>query len=127
MVKKAADLSFPHLNCVDRNLDLSHFDIGLYACGLSNQMSGYLFSDRGIYRPGDTMNIGFAAKSAGWTQKLVNLSVEAEVIDARGLVVPKQTLKFGVVGLVGFSRSTQGTSLTGNYMIKLNLARDLRR
>ncbi len=125
VIKKAGDLSFLPLNRADRNLDLSRFDIGgLHASGLPNQMSAYLFSDRGIYRPGDTMNIGIAAKSAGWTQKLVDLPVEAEVIDARGLVVRKQKLKLGVGGLAEFSHATQDTSPTGNYTINLNLARD---
>ncbi len=125
IVKKAGDLSFLPLNRADRNLDYSRFDIGgLHASGLPNQMTAYLFSDRGIYRPGDTMNIGIAAKSAGWAQKLVDLPVEAEVIDARGLVVRKQKLKLGVGGMAEFSHPTQETSPTGNYTINLNLARD---
>ena len=43
----------------DRQLDISRFDVG----GMTNaiqadKLSAYLFSDRGIYRPGDTINIG---------------------------------------------------------------------
>lgn len=125
VVKKAGDLSFLPLNRYDRNLDLSRFDVGgVHSSGLPNQMSAYLFSDRGIYRPGDTFNIGIAAKAAGWNQKLNDLPVEAEVIDARGLVVRKQKLKLGAGGMAEFSHATQDSSPTGNYTINLNLARD---
>lgn len=125
VVKKAGDLSFLPLNRQDRNLDLSRFDVGgLHASGLPNQMTAYLFSDRGMYRPGDTMNIGIVAKSSGWAQKLTDLPVEAEVVDARGLVVRRQKLTLGVGGMAEFSHATQDSSPTGNYTINLNLGRE---
>jgi uncharacterized protein YfaS (alpha-2-macroglobulin family) len=125
VVKKGGDLSFLPLNRPDRVLDLSRFDVGgVHSSGLPNQMQGYLFSDRGIYRPGDTMNIGVVVKTAGWAQKLVDLPVEAEVIDARGLVVRRHKFKLGAAGMAEFSHATQDSSPTGNYTINLNLARD---
>ncbi len=125
VVKKAGDLSFLPLNRADRNLDLSRFDVGgVRFAGLPNQIQAYLFSDRGIYRPGDTMNIGIVAKSTNWAQKLVDLPVEVEVIDARGLTVRRDMLKLGGSGMAEFSHTTQDVSPTGNYTINLNLARD---
>lgn len=125
VVRKGGDLSFLPLNRQDRNLDLSRFDVGgLHASELPNQVQAYLFSDRGIYRPGDTINVGIVAKSLGWNQKLADLPVEAEVIDARGLVVRKQKFKLGAGGMADFNHSTQDTSPTGNWTINLNLARD---
>jgi uncharacterized protein YfaS (alpha-2-macroglobulin family) len=59
--RKAGDMSFLPLNRArPADLDLSRFDVGGAAVlhGLPNQIQAYLFSDRGIYRPGDTMNIG---------------------------------------------------------------------
>jgi hypothetical protein len=125
VVKKGGDLSFLPLNRHDRTLDVSRFDVGgLHASELPNQVQAFLFSDRGIYRPGDTINIGIAAKSLGWNQKLADMPVEAEVIDARGLVVRKQKFKLGAGGMADFSHTTQDTSPTGNWTINLNLARD---
>jgi alpha-2-macroglobulin len=125
LVKKAGDVSYLPLNRADRNLDVSRFDVsGVISTGLPNQMQGYLFSDRGIYRPGDTMNIGIIVKSLGWIQKLTDLPVEAEVIDARGLLVRRQKLKLGAGGMAEFTHSTQDSSPTGNYTINLNLGRD---
>lgn len=125
VVKKAGDLSFLPLNRQDRVLDLSRFDVGgVHVTSMPNQMQAYLFSDRGIYRPGDTINVGIAVKSVGWNQKLADLPVEAVVIDARGLVVRRQKLKLGAGGLSEFSHTTQESSPTGNFTINLNLASD---
>lgn len=124
VVKKAGDMSFLPLDR-DRGLDLSRFDIGgLHNSGLPNQIQAYVFSDRGIYRPGDSINIGMIAKSQGWAQKLNDLPVEMEVIDARGLVVRRDKLKLGVGGMAEYSFTTQDTSPTGNMTFNLNLARD---
>ncbi|MBK6998505.1 MAG: alpha-2-macroglobulin family protein [Rhodoferax sp.] len=125
VVKKSGDLSFLPLNRADRNLDVSRFDVGgVRLAALPNQIQAYLFSDRGIYRPGDTMNIGIVAKSTNWAQKLADLPVEVEVIDARGLTIRRDTLKLGSSGMAEFSHTTQDVSPTGNYTINLNVARD---
>lgn len=125
VVRKAGDMSFLPLNRSDRMLDMSRFDVGgVSSNGLPNQIQAFLFSDRGIYRPGETINIGIVAKSQGWAQKLADLPVEAEVVDARGLVVRREKLKLGTGGMAEFSHATQENSPTGNMTINLNLARD---
>lgn len=125
VVKKADDLAFMPLLRNDRGLDLSRFDIGgAYSAGLPNQTRAYLFSDRGIYRPGDTMHIGVIVKSGDWAQSAKDLPVEAEIIDARGLVAKREKLKVGTGGMAEISYATFDSSPTGNYTINLNLARD---
>ncbi len=125
VVRKSGDLSFLPLNRAGRTLDTSRFDVGgVHAAGLPNRIQAYLFSDRGIYRPGDTINVGIVGKSSNWSQKLVDMPVEAEVIDARGLVIRRDKLKLGAGGMAEFSHTTQDSSPTGNYTINLNLARD---
>ncbi|MFY9260381.1 MAG: alpha-2-macroglobulin [Gallionella sp.] len=124
VVRKSGDLSFLPLNR-GRHLDTSRFDVGgLYVASLPNQLQAYLFSDRGIYRPGDTINVGIVAKSTNWAQKLTDIPVEVEVIDARGLTVRREKLTLGAGGMADFSHTTQDASPTGNYTINLNLARD---
>lgn len=125
VVKKSGDLSYLPMDRGERTLDLSRFDVGGLRYGnLPNQIQAYLFSDRGIYRPGDTINVGIVAKPSSWGQKLSDLPVEVEVIDARGLVVRREILKIGAGGMAEFSHITQDSSPTGNYTINLNLARD---
>ncbi|MGW8394442.1 alpha-2-macroglobulin family protein [Pseudoduganella sp. HUAS MS19] len=125
VVKKAGDTAFMALNRSDRALDMSRFDVGgTHSGGLPNQMRAYLFSDRGIYRPGDTIQAGIIVKSGDWSQNLKDLPVEAEVVDARGQTVRREKLKLGPAGMAEVAHPTLDSAPTGSYTIYLNLPRD---
>lgn len=122
---KGGDMSFLPLNRGDRQLDYSRFDVG----GMQNarsldQLSAYLFSDRGIYRPGETMHIGLIVKSADWARPLAGVPLQVEVLDARGLAVKREGVRVGAGGFLEMSHTTQDTSPTGNYTINLNIVKD---
>ena len=124
-VRKAGDLSFLPLNKADRALDVSRFDVGgLRSAGVPNQMTAYVFSDRGIYRPGDTMNIALIVKATNWGTTLKDMPMEAEIIDARGLSVRREKLRLGPGGAAEFSHTTQESAPTGNYTVNLLLPRE---
>lgn len=124
VVRKEGDLSFLPFNRYDRNLDLSRFDVGgLRSAGVPNQMTGYLFSDRGIYRPGDTLNLGVIVKAGNWATSLKDMPVELEVVDARGLTVRREVVRLGAGGAAEFSHTTQESSPTGVYTVNLSLPR----
>ncbi|WP_418118547.1 alpha-2-macroglobulin family protein [Variovorax sp. 350MFTsu5.1] len=124
VVRKDGDLSFLPFNRSDRTLDISRFDVGgLRAAGVPNQMTAYLFSDRGIYRPGDTMHIAMMVKAGNWGTSLRDLPLEAEIIDARGLSVRREKLRLGPGGAAEIAHTTQDTSPTGNYAVNLYLPR----
>ena len=124
VVRKAGDLSFLPFNKADRALDLSRFDVGgLRSAGVPNQMTAYVFSDRGIYRPGDTMNIAMVVKAGNWSVALKDMPVDVEITDARGLSVRRETLRLGPGGAAELQHSTQESSPTGNYVVSLFLPR----
>jgi uncharacterized protein YfaS (alpha-2-macroglobulin family) len=125
IVKKAGDLSFLPINHYDRNLDYSRFDVGGIAnAASSDSLNAYLFSDRGIYRPGDTMHIGMIVKIATWAKSLDGLPLQAEVLDARGLVVKTQMVKLATGGFNELEYKTLETSPTGTYNINLYSVKD---
>jgi alpha-2-macroglobulin len=125
IVKKAGDLSFLPINHYDRNLDYSRFDTGGVAnAASSDSLNAYLFSDRGIYRPGDTMHIGMIVKTATWAKALDGLPLEAEVLDARGLTVKKQTVRLGAGGFNELEYKTLETAPTGTYTVNLYSVKD---
>ncbi|RYE67118.1 MAG: alpha-2-macroglobulin family protein, partial [Oxalobacteraceae bacterium] len=125
VVRKDGDLSFLPFNHSDRMLDISRFDVGgLRAGGVPNQMTAYLFSDRGIYRPGDTMHIAMMVKAGNWRTTLRDLPLEAEIIDARGLGVRREKLRLGPGGAAEIAHTTQDSSPTGNYTVNLYLPRE---
>ncbi len=125
IIKKGNDLSFMPLNRNDRNLDYSRFDVGGERNARSaQQLNAFLFSDRGIYRPGETMKIGMIVKTADWGNQAAGLPLEAEVLDARGLVVKRERIKLPAGGFTELSHATQDTSPTGNWSANLYIVKD---
>jgi uncharacterized protein YfaS (alpha-2-macroglobulin family) len=125
VVKKGEDLSFLPYNGRDRRLDFSRFDIG----GIRNardagQLSAYLFSDRGLYRPGETFHVGMIVRAADWKRALSGVPLQAEVVDPRGLVVDRRKLKLGANAFEELSFTTQESSPTGAWSVNLSLVKD---
>lgn len=125
VARKAGDLSFMPLNRADRQLDYSRFDVGGVPNARSqDQLSAYLFSDRGIYRPGEMLRVGVIVKASDWSKPLAGVPLEIEVLDARGLTVKRERLRLPAGGFAELSHQTLETSPTGNYTINLNIIRD---
>lgn len=122
VVEKDDDLSILPLNRSDRQLNLSRFDIGGIENNIdANRLSAYLFSDRGIYRPGETVHIGTIVRTQDWKATLVGVPVEMEVTDPRGMVLQRQKMELGKNGFDEFNWSTQPTSPTGHYQVSMRL------
>ena len=125
IVRKGGDTSFLPINRYDRQLDYSRFDIG----GVANaadlgKLSAYLFSDRGIYRPGEEIRVGMIVKAADWTRKLAGIPLEAELLDTRGLTVKRERIKLSPSGFEELRHTTQDTSPTGDYSVNLYIVKD---
>jgi len=125
VVRKADDLSFLPIGERDRSLDFSRFDIG----GERNaknagRLSAYLFSDRGIYRPGDTFHVGVIVRAADWTKPLDGIPLIAEITDARGTVVETRKLRVDTAGFLGVDYTTQESSPTGTWNVNVYISKD---
>jgi alpha-2-macroglobulin len=126
-VRKAGDLSFLPLNRADRTLDYSRFDVGgIRNARNANEISAYLFSDRGLYRPGDTIHVGMIVKTARWSNELAGIPLESEVLDARGLTVKRERFKLAAGGFAELSYATTDTAPTGTYTVNLYIVKDNR-
>jgi len=128
LVSKDNDLSFLPFNLYDRTLNMSRFDVG----GIDNavsaqQLNSYAFTDRGIYRPGETAHIGIITRTANWRGKLEGIPLEAEITDPRGLPVLKQRLQLSASGFDSLDFTSQDTSATGDYHVGIYLVRNDRR
>lgn len=125
LVRKGGDLSFMPLNRYDRGLDMSRFDVGgARNAAVADQLSAYLFSDRGVYRPGDTFHIGMIAKPANWATSIEGLPLQVDILDPRGLTVKRETIKLPAGGLIETAYTTQESAPTGSYTVNLHLVRD---
>lgn len=125
LVRKEGDMSFMPVDRADRRLDFSRFDVG----GVENkidaaELSAFVFSDRGIYRPGDEMNIGLIVKAGDWKRQLAGVPLEAVVTDSRGLIVKRQRIRLSAAGFEEIRYQTRENSPTGTYTAELFIVKD---
>ncbi|HEV2607565.1 MAG TPA: MG2 domain-containing protein, partial [Xanthomonadaceae bacterium] len=125
IVTKGQDLSFLPIGGSDRQLDYSRFDIGGDASAVNQgQLSAYLFSDRGIYRPGDAFHIGLIVRAASWTHSVVGVPLQADIVDPRGTTVKQLPMTMDGSGFSELTYSTTETAPTGTWTINLYIARN---
>ncbi len=119
------DLAFLPMDRGDRDLDLSRFDVGGVSNALqADRLSAYLFSDRGVYRPGDAFHVGVIVKPADWATPLAGIPLEAVISDARGLEVKRQRLRLSAQGFEELGYTTSETSPTGAWTVSLYIVKD---
>ena len=118
------DVSFLPYNRGDRELDFSRFDTG----GVSNinpeALDAFAFSERGIYRPGDTVHLAFAVKQRNWQGNLDGLPLEVEVVDARGKTALKKRLSLTRDAFSTIDFDTQYESPAGRYNFDIYLVKN---
>jgi uncharacterized protein YfaS (alpha-2-macroglobulin family) len=125
VVRAGEDLSFLPIGGSDRKLDYSRFDIGGEPNARSaGQLTAYLFSDRGIYRPGDLFHVGLVVRAASWTRSVAGMPLVAEIVDPRGTSVRQQPLAMDASGFGELSYTPSETAPTGNWTINLYIAKD---
>ncbi len=121
--QKDGDFTFIPYARDDRFLNMSQFDIG-GAVTAAKGMNAFLFSDRGIYRPGETAHIGLIVRNADWTALPPGLPLQMIVKDARGRVVRDEILKIPAEGLDQTELATGEDWATGTYRASLHIPED---
>jgi len=122
VVSRGNDQSFLPIARQSQQLDLSRFDVGgLEEDGAINRLSAYLFTDRGLYRPGETAHLGMIVRSGDWKGALQGLPVELQITDPRGLEVIRQPLKLSTSGFETFDFPSSEVAPSGDYTATLQL------
>lgn len=125
VVEKEGDFSFMPFTGWNRSLNFSRFDIGgLNTVKRAESLQAYLFSDRGVYRPGESAHLGMILKSESWNPLLSGLPLEITISDPRGVQIRKQTVTFRPEGFEGYDFDVPESALTGSYWFTLSLVRD---
>lgn len=113
------DISFlPVENSWAHRLDLSRFDIG----GDSNPatpgtLDAHLFSDRGLYRPGETLHLAAIVRAADWQTSVAGLPVRVQITDPQGATVLDEALQLDATGFEDFEWTSRYGSPTGSYAV----------
>lgn len=121
IVKKGSDISFLPFNRSQRQLDMSNFDIGGVNTSLmdKDQLSAFAFTDRGIYRPGETAHIAFIVRSKGFGVPS-GVPLELHISGPQGILVKKR-LQVSEGGFFEESLETNPASQTGEHRADLFL------
>ena len=121
-VEQGGDLSFLPLDAEGRVLDYSRFDIGGEDNALeSGELKASLFSDRGLYRPGDTVHLGMIVRAADWSRPLAGLPLELLITDPRGTIARRERLSLGDVGFETFDYTPSDAAPSGTWTAQLYL------
>jgi hypothetical protein len=129
VIKQKGDVSFIPYNRYTRQINYSRFDVGgEYNYGSTNpqnneRVNAYMFSDRGIYRPGETVNIGMIVKGKN-LQSVDNIPLELVIRNAQYTEVYSKKLRLSMFGFIEEAFATLPNFITGNYTASLHLMRD---
>lgn len=125
VVSKDGDLSFLPVSGSDRQLDFSRFDVGGERNATSQgQLSAWLFSDRGLYRPGDLLHIGVIVRAADWSRSPAGVPLQAEIVDPRGITVERRPLVVDANGFTSLDYTPAETAPTGTWTANLYIVKD---
>ncbi|HEY8538145.1 MAG TPA: MG2 domain-containing protein, partial [Steroidobacteraceae bacterium] len=120
-----ADSSFLPIDKYDRLLDLSRFDVGgVHSNADRGATAAYLFSDRGLYRPGEEIRAAAIVRSQDWRRSFAGVPLRLEITDPRGTVIRRETFTPGPGGFGEVRHQTHVTSPTGTYTLALSIVRN---
>lgn len=117
------DLSFLPFSRPDRLLDFSRFDTGGVFASEKEALEAFLFTERGVYRPGDEIYLGAVLKRRDWAPGLAGLPLEIDLIDAKDEVIDTQKIVLSADGFIETKFKTDETDPTGRYMARLYLVK----
>ncbi len=124
LVTSGDDTAFIPFEGFSRQIDTTRFDVG----GISDDKSqgsltGFIFSDRGIYRPGETAHLGMIVKKAP-LDNISGIPLEVVIRGPRHKTVKSEKIQLPEKGFFDLAFDTDATSATGRYRASLYLVRD---
>ncbi len=107
-----------YLRMISSPLSLSRFDVG--GAGHKKGVNGFIYGDRGVWRPGDSIFITFLLQD-----KMRALPAKHPIIfemyNPAGQLVQKQVKTSSVNGFYTFPTATTLNAPTGNYEVQVNV------
>lgn len=119
VAKKGDDLAFIPWAKSDRRLDTSRFDVGGVSYSEKNALEASLFTERGIYRPGEPIHVAGIVRQRDWAGELTGLPLELVVINAKEEVAGRYPLNLEAGGVFSQTIPTAETSPTGPWRVQL--------
>lgn len=132
VIQTQQDTSFIPYDRYTRQINLSRYDIGGVSMpyqpdgGSQQALNAYGFSDRGIYRPGETVTLAFIVKQAN-LGNVEDIPLEMVIVGPQGNEVAQNTFQLPSKGVFDYRWPTDATVPTGFYQVSLHLVRSQER
>ncbi len=84
-------------------------------------VSVFAFSERGVYRPGETLHFGLVAKDSLWNSQTALPPLSVRLLDPMDREIVKRVIKLSREGFGEISLPTQEHSPTGRYNLAVSL------
>ncbi|MBR1380722.1 MAG: alpha-2-macroglobulin family protein [Alphaproteobacteria bacterium] len=118
VARSGDDVSFIPYDSYSTHVEYSRFDIdGTYDTN-TNPISAYVFSDRGIYRPGESAVIGAIVKNRSFTP-MDGIPVKITVTDSRNRDVYENIMSLTSDGMIDAKYNIPDTATIGEYMVRV--------
>ncbi|MGC3992298.1 MAG: MG2 domain-containing protein [Chthoniobacteraceae bacterium] len=123
VVRLGNDVSFLPYDRDNRRLNFSRFDVGGVQSNSGADLDAFLFTERGVYLPGDPIHVGYIVKRRDW-QAVNGLPLEMQIVDARGQIMEKRRVVLPAGGFGEYTVQTEVTSPTGTWEMHLYLVKN---
>ncbi|MDE6571144.1 MAG: hypothetical protein K2L95_02925 [Alphaproteobacteria bacterium] len=118
VVRDGSDVSFIPYYAGSQQVEYSKFDVdGVYASA-TTPMNAFIFSDRGIYRPGEEFIIGGIVKEKSF-KSLAGIPVRLDIRDARGRVIVDKVFSLAADGMFDATHQLSTQAPIGEYDVRL--------
>ncbi len=127
VARRGDDVAFLPYRPRDRGLDYSRFDVAGVQAKTGSELDAFVFTERGVYRPGDDVQVAVIVHQRDWSGSLEGVPVELVTSDPEG---HKKRLRKFALPSSGFAEGkleTTPESATGPYEVQLYLLRDGKR
>ncbi len=124
IVVRRGDVAFLPYDRADRRLDFSRFPTEGIENRTGHELDAFVFTERGVYRPGDTLHVGVIVKQRDWNGSLDGIPLETEVVDAREQSTQVKTITLPTSGFLEWTADTTHDSPTGGYTLNVYLRRN---
>lgn len=120
VARQDSDISFIPYNADSRQGDeYSKFDVGGVYLANNAPLRAFVFSDRGIYRPGETLTIGAIMENKNFTA-LEEIPLKIEILDPRGRTILDKKLSLASDGMLDLSHKLTTDSPIGGYEVNIS-------
>ncbi len=123
IAKKNDDLTYLPLS-YNREVNYSKFDIDGEYYRTTNMLKAFTFTDRGIYRPGEKVNISTIIKDILWKQNLEGMPVLIKILSPKNEVVLEEKHSLNKTAFIETEFTTQNHFTTGIYNALIYISRE---